>query len=57
MPDKKKDEIIKVKMKVTTDIAGKVKKAFVEECTDRLEKPAVILREIIYNHYKKTGKI
>ena len=53
----KKDEIIKVKMKVTTDIAGKVKRAFVEECTDRLEKPAVILREIIYNHYKKTGKI
>lgn len=54
---KQETEVIYVPLRVNFEIRGKLKQAFVADCVDRIEKPTVVAREIMYNHYKAKGKI
>lgn len=57
MSKKKTDEIIYVPLRVNFEIRGKLKQVFIEDCVDRIEKPTVVAREIMYNYYKSKGKL
>jgi hypothetical protein len=56
-PKNQKTEVVFKDLRIAFDIRGSLRSAFIEDCNDRLEKPAVVAREILHQHYRAKGKI